>query len=165
MNRKGQMNMIGLLLAAAVLIIVGLVIFHESAAYVGAITTTVSVPNQTVTLPNAGSTLELRGQNIVGTAKICNATGGGGSGCFTANITVAEGLGSDGLTATILSAGVNLYNGALVNVSYTYEPDGYIDSAGGRSITLLILIFFGLAIAVVALVPTLRSGVVEMMGG
>ena len=54
--------------------------------------------------------------------------------------------------------------GGVWLLSATAQPTTYIADSGARSVAGLIAIFFALAIAVVALTPTLRSGVLELMG-
>jgi len=161
MKSKGQMEMVGALLIAAVMIIVGLVFFQQSNAFIGTATNTEYSRNQTVTFPASGATVELLGQNIIGSGHIVNNSNG--ALVAASNYTIAQGLGTDGLTATILTGKLGFFSGQTVNVSYTYEPNGYISSSGGRSVALIIPIFFALLIAVIALVPALRNGILDLV--
>jgi len=51
-----------------------------------------------------------------------------------------------------------------LQISGTAQPVGYVDSAGGRALANLIPLFFALAIAIIALVPSLRSNILAKLG-
>ena len=44
------------------------------------------------------------------------------------------------------------------------QPDGYSTSGGARSVAGIIIILFAVSIAVVALMPTVGSKIIESMG-
>jgi hypothetical protein len=160
MNKKAELGLVGIMLVTAISIIVGLAFYTEIDLQVGNVITTAKATNQTFIFPAAGGTIELNGQNIVGSMFIQNV-----SGAYevpSTNYSVAQGIGLDGLTATILTAKGGFVNGKSVNGTYTYEPDGYVSNAS-RTVTLLIVVFSALAIAVVALTPTLRNGVLDLI--
>ena len=109
--------------------------------------------------------VELTGQTLASTELVTNGTY---TVIAAANYTVAScnrpSDGMKGICYKALGIGVPAANDT-VKVSYTYYPNGYIDDAGGRSMAGLIAIFTALAIAIVALVPALRSGVLDMVRG
>ena len=119
-------------------------------------THTESVVNGTYTMPVNGSTTELLGQNVVGTDYIVtNASDG--AYITSGNYTITQGLGSDGQIATLLTAvDAGNFQSKSVNVSYSYEPDGYVNESAGRAIAGLIIVFSALAIAF-AVFPDLRN--------
>jgi len=162
-NKKGQMNM-GMILMSFIAIIVGVILFQTIAQEVGSSTNTVSVANQTETLAANGEDIYIEEYRALSDVVILNATD---------NATISSG------NYTVTNNAINPTTGALsvkvttddaefesssVRVSGTAQPLTYIDSSGGRSMALLIPIMFALAIAVVALEPTLRSKILEMMG-
>jgi hypothetical protein len=168
MNKKGEIGMVSILLATFVAIIVGLALLQGAAVYTGLATNTrtLSYTNGLYTAPASGSCIDLRGQELLSAATVINRTD---ATAITSNYTIAEGVSTvDGLkrirfctTGAYYSGGA--MDGKLINVSYSYGDEGYVNDAGARSVVLMILIFGGLAIAVVALTPTLRSGVIDMV--
>ena len=160
MNRKAQINVLGVLLIAFVGIIIGIALFQVVSQTVGDATNTYDVANASLSSVNA--TYSLTGQSV-SSVVVYNTTGDAivSSGNYTiANNQVVDGT----LTARITVEADAIYQGGDWEVSYTYEPDGYIDSAGGRGVALLIPIFAALAIAVLALVPAFRNGVMDLLG-
>lgn len=166
MNDKGQ-GSIGIMLVAAIAILVGLAIFSGAILpNIGTATRTeISMTNTSYTMAASNSTVEIThcGQKIL-SGLVYNRSSG--VLLTTTNYSFVQFVGADGLVAagvkTLEESG---YASSPINVTcVSYEPDGYVESSGGRSIVLLVAIFSALAIAVVALVPTLRSGVLEMMG-
>lgn len=153
MNDKGQMN-IGLIVVAFVAVIIGLAIYSGSiTSYIGATTQTQSVTNHSFIVPALGSTIELYGQNIIGTAIVGNSTKSMGA----YNYTIYQGIGADGLTATLFKNNDTSWGSQRVNATYAFEPDGYVSDGGARAITLLIPIMVVLAIALAALYPALKE--------
>ncbi len=68
------------------------------------------------------------------------------------------------------SLGINSSVGNADNrtiVTYTYCPDGYITNQqpGGRAVATIIVLLCALCIAIVALVPVLRNGLVDKVKG
>lgn len=158
-----ELKMIGGLVVAAVAIIIGLAFLTGSiAGTVGDMTTKSNIPITTqVTFPTNTTALTLTGQAVESVVIINDTTT-----VAAGNYTVSNRVVSNGqLVATIIGVGANPYSGNNVNISYTYEPFGYATDGGTRAILSLVLVFVGLAIAVIALVPALRSGVVDFMGG
>lgn len=151
MDRTG----VGFLIVAFVAVVIGLTLLLQAAGYVGIMTGTQTLSNYTAgTVPADGSTLELIGQNIVGTAIATNATDG--VLIPSTNYTVTQGLGADGQIAVIYTAVGSTFDGESLNISYTYEPDGYVTSSAGRAIAGLIILFGAMGIAFVAF-PDLRG--------
>lgn len=149
---------IGIIILMAVAVFIALPLFTEAGSSVNTLTATRTRSNDTITMPAAGGTLELVGQNVVsGTVIITNSTDG--IVVPANNYTVTQALGVDGQIATTLTADTGYYNSQSVNISYGYEPDGYIGGAvggAGRGIASLILVFGAVAIAFVTF-PDLRG--------
>jgi|ETNvirnome_2_300_1030623.scaffolds.fasta_scaffold06554_2 membrane protein insertase Oxa1/YidC/SpoIIIJ len=162
MNKKGQEIGIGIFLVVFITLIVGLALYSAATSLVGSSVTTASIVNQSVTLPSPNTTLNLNGQAIVGTVTVTNTSDGVDltAQYVSNNSQIVNGL----LTATLWANDSSLQAGNAAVASYTYEPDGYISSASGRSIALLIPIFAALALVVVALSPTMRSNILSQFG-
>jgi hypothetical protein len=165
MNSKGQYNVVGMMIVAAVTIIVGLVLLQATYPFIGETTITSSVRNDTISAPTAiGGLIYLRGQAVQGNIFVANATGG--ETVASTNYTITNYVVKDGaLTVVYNASGTGTkYVGSTVrlNVTYTYEPFGYAQDGATRSIIPLIAVFGALAL-VVALLPTVRESIREFM--
>ena len=170
-DKKAQTNELGMIIIIAVTLIVGVILFQAIAQQVGEATNTVAVANQSETLAANGASIYIEEYSALNSVVVYNATNSTGG---TAGIPI---IGSGNYTVTnnainpttnALSVQITTddaeYASTAVQVSGTAEPLTYISNSGARSVASLIAIFFALSIAVVALSPTLRSGILEMMG-
>lgn len=165
MNKKAQIEMVGAIIVTFVGIIVAFAIFN------GGITTNVGGVTSTQTFNTTAGNDGLTANSLVQPLSGKLVTGfvarnNSGFVIESGNYTILNNqIFNNELTATI-NASNTLCNGCTTawNVSYTYQPVGFIPDAGGRAMTSLIIIFAALAIAVFALVPVLRSGVMDLLG-
>lgn len=119
-------------------------------------TTTASATNLTFTVSAINTSLAITGRDLITATSVINAT----------NLTlINEGvIISDGIVAGVKTVTLTANDtasdlvGTEVNATYTYNPDGYIANAGGRSIADLIPIFAALAILVFGFVAFVKSG-------
>ena len=121
-------------------------------------TNTFTALNTTVTIPAVNGTVDVTGRELITELDIINSTNISSGilvGLFLQTGTGTNGLLSVQLVANDTASGIV---GDGVNVSYTYNPDGYISDSGGRAITLLILIFASLAILVFVVVVFIKQG-------
>jgi len=160
--KKAEMNGLGMILIAFVGIVVGIALYTTLFGYVGQMTgDQVDVVNQTLITPANGAIADLTGQELVGTPVVSNGTFIITTGNYSVTECVKASTGLKGVCYKTLTA----YGAAQrYNITYSYYADGYVDSSGGRGMVLLIPIFAALAIAVVALTPTLREGFLDMIG-
>lgn len=146
MENKGQVG-VGAMLMLAISIIVGLVILSGSYSFIGQTTAPSVAVNSTVT-GVAGVAVDLPGQELLSTPVVVNRTGqqvvGAGNYTITERVSTVTGLKR---VVYISTAGTE-WAGAAVNVSYTYGQEGYIDDAGGRAVTGLILLLSFMALVV-----------------
>jgi hypothetical protein len=153
---------IGIIVLVFVTIVMGLVMFQTISQTVGTTTTSGVFTNKTVTL-KANNTYT----DIDGAQKYLSVTLFNSSAVLdtTTNVSVENRpVGDDGLmTMSLRVVGSGYYANKLVNITGTYEPDGYISDGGTKSVTLLIGIIVALCIVVVALTPTLRNGILDMI--
>lgn len=159
-NNKGQVGIGGLILAA-ITIIVGVILLVASAQNVGDATNTISVANDSLGTASNDTTVYLTSYRAISSVVIYN---GSDAVVPSTNYTVTNNVVYEGaLAVSVLptSGAVYNYTGYEWNISGTAQPTGYIDDAGGRAVAGLIIIFFALAIAVVSLVPTLKSKILE----
>lgn len=156
MNTKGQgMVGIGAFIVLFITVIVGMVLLQATAVHTGQATGTFTATNVTYTLPAAGESIDLDGQEYISGMIVINDTSG--TVIASDNYTISEGVSSTtGVKTIILTYDAGFFEGESANISYVYGSDGYIDDSGARGIANLILIFFALGIAVVVLIPTLK---------
>jgi len=158
-NNKGQI-MIGGLIMIAIAAIVGVILLVGSAQNVGDATNTISVVNLSLGTASNATTVYLTDYRAISSVVIYNTT----AIVPSSNYTVTNNVVYNGaLAVSVLpsSAAIHNYTGYEWNISGTAQPTGYIDNAGGRAIANIIIIFFALSIAVVTLIPTLRSKLLE----
>lgn len=164
MNRKGQIEGVGIILSCFFAIIIGVALYQGTFQSISTATNTVTYVNNSVTLPAVNSTVNLNGQAAYSVILI-NATSGAvvSSNGYTVNNYV---LSNGALTTNIkvLDAG-SAYASKGVNASYTSEPFGYETNSGSRAVIGLITVFAALSIAILALMPTLRSDLMNMVRG
>ncbi len=126
-------------------------------------TTTFSTTNETVTSLAVNSSLALTGRELTDTSttETWNGTGNSSASSNLQNSGVIVDTriinGVKTVALTINDTG-SAFAGGTINVTYDFQPDGYISNAGGRSIALLIIIFGSLAILVFGLVVFIKDG-------
>ena len=154
----------GLILTVFIGVIVGIVLFQASADQIGNTAIKVTTSNALYTAPAAGVTIDLVGQELLNTPTVTNRTSGGT--VSATNYTIFEGVSPTTGVKTIRykTLAGSEFAGKEINVSYQYGTSGYVEDTGTVAVIGLILIFAALAIAVIALVPTLRSGVLTLIG-
>jgi hypothetical protein len=160
-KKKGQAGFGGILVAF-ISIIVGVTLFVVISQTVGTSTDTVAVANVSLgaTVVN-GTTQYLTGYVALSDVVIYNETDD--ALIPSTNYTVTNHVVYNGAEAVSILPQTTSDLKSVWQVSGTAEPQGYIGGAG-RSMALLIPIFFALLIAVLALEPTLRGGLKDLMG-
>jgi hypothetical protein len=160
-KKKGQLGF-GAILVAFIGIVVGIALFMVIAQTIGTSTNTVAVVNKSLGVASNSTTVYLT--DYVSLSDIVIYNGTGSAVIPSTNYTVTTHVVYNGAeVVSILPKATAAYRGYEWNVSGTAEPQGYIGGAG-RSMALLIPIFFALLIAVIALEPTLRGGLKDLMG-
>jgi len=163
MNKKAQMDNLGMIMTIFITVLVGVVLFQTVAQEAGTGSAEATVTNASVTAVAAGTNVDMDGQELLDTPVVTNSSGQ--LQTVTVDYVIDEGVSATTGVKTVQYRGVSgNASSQAMNVTYTYGVDGYIDSSGGRAMASLIAVFFALAIAVVALTPTLRSGLLERMG-
>jgi hypothetical protein len=166
MNKKGQdsLSYMGVIIGIFVTIIVVLALFQSSAQNMSAAVNTLVLDNKSYTAPASEVTIDLLGQELLSTPVVINGTSE--AAVPTTNYTIAEGISTTtGLKVIQYTSHAIGYAGEPVNITYTYGADGYIEDSGARSVAGIILIFAALAVAIVALVPTLRNSLIDSVKG
>jgi len=162
--KKAQMGFVGIILIAFVTIVVGVALFQASAQSVGQSTTMGSVSNLTMPSTVNGTAYYFTNyKNFGGTITVTNATGyvmDSGNWTLTNNVVYNGALAVQVVPKATLGYYTQYWNWTVTQA----QPLGYIEDSGARGVVAIILIFLALGIAVVALEPTLRSGVLDMMG-
>ncbi len=114
-------------------------------------TNTFSVANVIVTAPAVNATLDLTGRTLIGTGTVANTTN---ASTNTSGVVIQTGTGTGGLQSIQLSVNqtANNFAGKSVNVSYTFQPDGYLSSGVSRSVIILVVLFGALGIFITVVV-------------
>ena len=129
-------------------VLIGVIFLGSIANQTIAVTSTAnfngSATGGTTTMPLENVTIDLTGRDTPTGVLITNATSGltVGSGNYTVSATKSA---TTGLQTVSLKTLTDSYAGRPVNVSYGYNPDGYVDGSS-RTLILLIIIFGALAV-------------------
>ena len=159
-GKKGQLGF-GAILIAFIGVIVGITLFVVVAQTIGTSTSTVAIVNQSLGTVSNSTTAHLTNMRSISNVVVYNSTT---QVVAAANYTVTNNVVNNGaLTVSFLAINTTGYTGNTWYISGTAEPTDYVGGAAG-SIALLIPIFFALLIAVIALEPTLRGGLKDLMG-
>lgn len=166
-SKKGEMNAVGLTIVVAITLIVGLIFFQAIAQEVGKSTNTVALANQSLGVMTNGTVLYLTDcRALNGNTKIWNATGDveipSTNYTVTNNVIYNGALATSVTPATVASAGF-AYNKGTAKIDGTCQPLNYIADSGGRAMANLIVVMFALTVLVVAITPTLRNGVIDLV--
>lgn len=145
----------GAILIVFVAIVVGIALFQSTAQNVGTMTNTYTV-NLSKTLANSGSSIYVTTHRAITGVTIVNATNQAATVPAT-NYTVTNNVVYNGALATQITTNDGTWNSSAVYVQGTGQPLTYSDNAGARSMATLIVIFFGLGIAVITLYPVFRE--------
>lgn len=160
MNKKGQIASVGMIIIVAVTLIVGAILFTAIAQESGKSTATDTLTNYTITAAANGSSTYITAYKHLTVTSITNGTTGGV--IAAGNYTVTNNVVYNGnLAVKVDTAAASEYGEETWAINGVGQPLTYISDSAGRSIVPLIAIFFALAIVVVALTPTLRSGIID----
>jgi len=166
-NKKGELNIVGLLIITAVLLIVGAIFFQATAQEIGKATNTEAISNQSLGTLTNGTTLYVTNCKALSDVVIWNATGD--QVVASTNYTVANNVVYNGALAVSVSPQVtteyvSAWNKGTATIDGTCQPLTYISDSGGRAMASLILVMFGLLLVVIAMTPTLREKLLEQFG-
>lgn len=151
-----EIKQVGLLLMVALGLIVGLVLITPTADNIAQSTQTVTFSNYTVTTGTVAAPATLTGfQEVVGTYTIVNYTNAAVPP--TGNVTMSSGIVNNVKVLRLVTTNASWANTRVVINATTIYPAGYIEDAGGRAIAPLVIIFGAIALAVVALLPSIKD--------
>ena len=164
MNNKGQVGVTGLLITVAIAVIVGAILLQATAQSAGDVTNTVAIVNETFAAANNTNYYPLAGYKACSSVVIWNNTAdvliNAGNYTVTNNV-VYNGAETIRVAVNYSSA---VYAGDGWNISCTAQPTTYGDGAS-RAVTGLIIVFFALAVAVIALYPVYQGGLKNILAG
>lgn len=141
---------VGLILAATLIVPIADSVFTE--------TNIITVTNVTVTAPAINVSLDVQGRTLISETNVSEASNVSNvsNGMFVrSGISTTTGLQSVQLFLNDTAAG---FVGVEVNVSYTAEPDGYLQNSGARSMASLIVLFAALAALIFVIVVLVKDG-------
>lgn len=166
MNSKGQMT-IAIFVGVFITILVGLILFETIAQEVGSSTNQDPITEYTFTSAANGSSVYITAYKSITPDQITNGTAGiviGASNYTITNNVIDPTTGSLAVqVATAANAEVGL-GGEVWSINGTAQRPDYISSSGARSVAGLITLMFAIAIAIIAMSPVVKSGVLQMMG-
>ena len=157
MENKGLAGII----LMAIAIIVALAFFPAIASNQAKMTDTFSESKTLQAIPTVATALT--GQELIGTATVVNSTGV--QDC-SKNYTIAEGV--DTATNTkriIMTPTATDALCTVLNYSYTYGAEGYIDDTGGRALADTIILFASLALLGVVIYYFWTNGSLDFILG
>jgi len=162
MQKKAQtMGMVGSFIVLLTVVVLGITLMLDVAQTIGEVTDS-QTANTTLTTPLNGVSVDLVGQELLTTPVVRYVNDS--TVIVAANWTIDETVSTTTGVKTIQYTTDNdQTQNAAVYIQYDYGADGYMSGASA-AIAGLIAIFFALAIAVLALEPTLRQGLLDKMG-
>ena len=155
-DKKGQVNL-GLIMVLFITILIGVIFVQVIAQSVGESTNTIAVANYSLGVVDNDTTVYLTDYRALSSVVVYNNT----EGIVPAtNYTVTNNVIYNGdLAVSVVpnAAVTSPYHEYQWNISGTAQPVTYISDSGGRAMAALIVIMFALAVAVVAISPTLKE--------
>ena len=166
-NKKGLSNVgFGGIIILFMGIIVALAFIPSIAQSKGTMTDLRTVANASLGVMTNGTVLYITDYKSCSDVKIWNATGDveiPSTNWTQTNNVVYNGQEAVSITPAVDVLAGHAFNKGTAKYQGTCEPLSYIHESGGRAIAGVIIIMFAIALAVVALVPALRSGILELM--
>jgi len=162
-SKQGQMNQVGILIAVAIVVIVGAILLQATAQSAGDVRNTVAITNQSFTAANNTAYYPLPGYKACNNVVIYNNTADVVIGA--GNYTVTNNLVRDGALAVRVDVNYSsaVYAGNGWNLSCTAQPSTYGDSAG-RAMAGLIIVFMALALLAAVMYPIYKGPLGDMLG-
>ena len=144
-------------------LIVGVILLQASAQNIGSAVNTGVLVNSTQTLGAVNSSIYLTDYRAISDVIVTNNSNGAviSDGNYTTTNNV---IYNGDLAVQITTDTLSEYASKPVNISGTVQPLTYIDDAGSRSMTSLVIIFFALTIGLIALYPVYESKMLELLG-
>lgn len=164
MKKKAQMEGMGLILATFISIVVGVILFQAIAQNVGESTNTVAVSNQSLGTVLNNSVIYITNYKSISGVVIYNSTT---SVVADTEYTIANDQVYNGALAIKVTVDADDGDSQTGNewfISGTAEPLTYISDSGSRSMAMLIVIMFALALVAVALYPVYKGGLANLLG-
>ncbi len=121
-------------------------------------TNELSVTNFSQTTAAVNASVVLKGRSFTGTPGVTNSSFDDVTAQYSFNNTILNGADHQILMVTLDEANLNSGASTLVNVTYSFQPDGYLADSGSRSMALLIVIFGAVAIIVFIFVVMIKDG-------
>lgn len=129
-----------------IMVLIGIFLLRPVSDDVHSVTELQLTENETFTLVGntSGSQYNLTYNNIVASTTVCtNSTDGGG--------VVFSQTSDYNITANSTSQWRGGVNGSIINCSYNYKGDDYINDSAARNLTKLVVIFFAISILLIGI--------------
>ena len=160
MNKKGQIGL-GVIMVTFIVILLGVIFTQSIAQEVGSSTNTVALAAAPYTAAANGGDFYLTGYRAISGVTITNTSG---TTITDGNYTITNNDVVDGVLVTTITVDAVTYESQTWNITATAQPVTYIADGGARAMAGLIVIMFALAVAVIALGPTIQSRMLEGLG-
>ena len=160
MNKKAQMGDLGMILVMFITILVGVILFQVVAQQAGETTNLATLTNVTYAAGASGTDITITTSRALSNVLIINSTGG--EVVTASNYTINNNQVVEGSLAVVINVLDGFFESGNWDISATSQPLTYIPNSGGRALASLIAVFFALAVLVVAISPTLRSGILDI---
>ncbi len=124
-------------------------------------TNTFTVTNETVTAPATNNSLALTGRELVsGTTPITTNSSNGTSANLQLEGVIVETTIINGIETVALRINQtgDSFAGTPINVTYDFQPGGYLSSSSDRAIAALIVIFGALGALIFVLIVFIKDG-------
>ena len=151
-GKRGEVTIAAIMITFLV-ILVGTIIFQATADQLARSTSTVSLNNVSFTSAAINQRYYFTDYRALSSVTIVNGTTLVSSG----NYTVSNNIVYNGVVASAINFTSVPYDSESLNISAVAQPTTYMDDGGSRGLASMILIFFGLAIAVTALYPVWKD--------
>lgn len=156
MNNKAETSQIGVLVALAITVIVGVILLQASAQNIGATLDTVTLANRSIgaTVVN-GTSYYITDIKSLSSVVVFNQTGD--IEIASGNFTVTNNVVYNGQEAVQIVPNTPAQFKSNWKISGVGQPLGYISDGGGRAMSSLVIILMALALAVIVITYSVRK--------
>ncbi len=148
---EGEVDKLGIIIFGFLVIFLGIVFSDVIGDSLSLATTLSPITNESVLI--TASAGQLANDDISAVSLFANV-----SVDLTDNLTIDVNISRAGAIVTSEVVGNNTYN-----VSYTFEGDEYVVGARNRTILNLVIIFFVIAVLLIAILVFTKTGIMELI--
>lgn len=142
-------------------VIIAVVFMQTIADNIWVQTNTARIDNVTIVAPAVNATRDLTGNALISAIFVNNASNASSLNAQNVGgLILQTGTGTDGLQTVQLRTNDSAlaFVGKNVNVTYTYQPDNYLDTPAARNMEILVLVMSALSVLVFAIAYFIKNG-------